>query len=144
MFLLNGQSLPLDTPFTVGEGDEAIQYPANWLRLSTIEEKEAIGITEAADPQPYDDRFYWGVGNPKDLDQCKADMVKQVKATAGSLISASDWKVVRFAETGQAVDAATTAHRAAVREASNGFEAQVNACATIDELAALQFAWPEM
>lgn len=68
MFMLNDKPLPLDTPFTVGEGDEAIQYPANWLRLSTAEEKAAIGITEATDPVPYDDRFYWGVDNPKALE----------------------------------------------------------------------------
>ena len=41
MFLLNGEPLAIDTPFTADD----IQYPANWLRLSTLEEKEAIGIT---------------------------------------------------------------------------------------------------
>ena len=67
MFLLNGEPLAIDTPFTADD----IQYPANWLRLSTLEEKEAIGITEVPDPEPYDQRFYWGYdadGNliPKD------------------------------------------------------------------------------
>lgn len=140
MFLLDGKSLPLDTPFT----HDDVQYPANWLRLTSAEEKAAIGITEVADPAPYDDRYYWGPGNPKDLDACKADAIRQVKTTAGSLISASDWKIVRFAETGQAVDAATTAYRAAVRTASNGFESQIEGCTTVDELAALAFTWPEM
>lgn len=141
MFLLNDKPLPLDTPFTTEDGT---QYPANWLRLSTAEEKAAIGITEAPDAPAYDDRYYWGPGLPKDLAECKANAVRQVKAAAGSLISASDWKIVRFAETGQAVDAKTTAFRAAVRAASNTFEAEINACTTVDELAALQFTWPEM
>jgi hypothetical protein len=62
MFLLNGNPLPLDTPFTV----DGTSYPANWLRLTSIEEKNAIGITEVADPiVAYDDRFFWGVDNPK-------------------------------------------------------------------------------
>jgi hypothetical protein len=62
MFLLNGNPLPLDTPFTVN----GTSYPANWLRLTSIEEKNAIGITEVADPiVAYDDRFFWGVDNPK-------------------------------------------------------------------------------
>lgn len=65
MFVLNEKPLPLDTPFTIGEGDEAIQYPANFLRLSTAEEKSALGITEKPDPEVYDSRFYWGVDNPK-------------------------------------------------------------------------------
>ena len=141
MFLLNDKPLPLDTPFTT---DDGTQYPANWLRLSTADEKAALGITEAPDAPAYDDRYYWGPGNPKDLAECKANAIRQVKTTAGSMISASDWKIVRFAETGQAVDAATTAYRAAIRTASNTLEAEIDACTTVDELADLQFTWPEM
>jgi hypothetical protein len=47
MFLLNGQALPLDTPFKDADGNS---YPANWLRLTTLDEKHAIGITEVPDP----------------------------------------------------------------------------------------------
>ncbi len=62
MFLLNGNPLPLDTPFTV----DGTSYPANWLRLTSIEEKNAVGITEVEDQTTqYDDRFWWGVDNPK-------------------------------------------------------------------------------
>ncbi len=62
MFLLNGSPLPLDTPFTI----DGTSYPANWLRLTSIAEKNAVGITEVADvTTTYDDRFYWGVDNPK-------------------------------------------------------------------------------
>jgi hypothetical protein len=62
MFLLNGNPLPLDTPFTI----DGTSYPANWLRLTSIAEKNAVGITEVADDViDYDSRFYWGVDNPK-------------------------------------------------------------------------------
>ena len=62
MFLLNGNPLPLDTPFQI----DGTSYPANWLRLTSIEEKNAVGITEVADTQAtYNDQFYWGVDNPK-------------------------------------------------------------------------------
>ena len=37
--------LKLDKPFTL----RGIKYPANWLRLTTLDEKKAIGITEEAD-----------------------------------------------------------------------------------------------
>jgi hypothetical protein len=49
MFLLNNVPLPLDTPFRDAAGNS---YPPNWLRLTTLEEKQAIGITEVADPEP--------------------------------------------------------------------------------------------
>jgi hypothetical protein len=139
MFMLNGSPLALDTPFTA----DGIQYPANWLRLTTLEEKEAIGITEVADPDRYDDRYYWGVGNPKDLDQCKANMVTQIKAAAGSMLAPTDWKVIRATETGIPLDADTLTARANIRAASNANEAAVDACTTVDELAALQLTWPE-
>ncbi len=139
MFMLNGSPLAIDTPFTHNE----IQYPANWLRMTTLAEKEAIGITEVADPVAYDDRYYWGPGKPIDLDKCKANLIAQIKQTDGSLLAPPDWKVVRFAETGQSVGSDATAYRAAIRTASNANESAVAACTTVDELAALQLTWPE-
>ena len=37
--------LKLDYPFT----HRGIKYPANWLRLTTLDEKKAIGIVEVPD-----------------------------------------------------------------------------------------------
>jgi hypothetical protein len=61
MFQLNGNPISLDTAFTL----DGTSYPANWIRLASPAERAAIGITEVADPATWDDRFYWGVGNPK-------------------------------------------------------------------------------
>lgn len=138
MFMLNDKPLPVDVPFT----HNGVQYPANWLRLTTLAEKEAIGITEATDPVAYDDRYYWGPDNPKDLDQCKANLIAQIKQTAGSLLTPTDWKIIRASETSTTVDSETLAVRAAIRTASNANEAAVVACVTVDELAALQLTWP--
>ena len=70
MFLIDGKPLVVDTPFTVGEGDQAIQFPANWLRLASAMDKQAYGITEVADAVRADDRFYWdgNLDNPKALE----------------------------------------------------------------------------
>jgi hypothetical protein len=46
MFILNGKPLSPDSAFT----PDGIQYPAKWLRLSTPEQRAAIGITEVPDP----------------------------------------------------------------------------------------------
>jgi len=62
MFKHNNTPIPLDTPFTI----DGTSYPANWLRLTSLAEKQAVGITEVADVTTiYDDRFFWGVDNPK-------------------------------------------------------------------------------
>ena len=71
-FLLNGNPLAVDVPFTVGDTN----YPANWLRLTTKAEKEAIGITEVADAPMYDSRFYTGRMEP--LEQLMM-LMKQIK-----------------------------------------------------------------
>jgi len=62
MFKHNNQTIPLDTPFTI----DGTSYPANWLRLTSLAEKQAVGIEEVADvTTTYNDQFYWGVDNPK-------------------------------------------------------------------------------
>ena len=54
MLILNGKPLSYDRAFT----HAGIQYPANWLRLSSLSEKQAIGISEVADEPAYDQQFY--------------------------------------------------------------------------------------
>jgi hypothetical protein len=62
MFLLDGKPLNIDTPFT----HNGTSYPQNWLRLTSLAEKQAVGITEVADvTTTYDDRFFWSADNPK-------------------------------------------------------------------------------
>ena len=140
MFLLNNKPLGLDSAFTT---DDGTQYPNNWLRLASPEERAAIGITEVDDAPTYDDRFYWGVGNPKDIDMLKANMISQVKQTAASLLTPTDWKIIRATETSLLLDSETLASRAAIRTASNANETAINDCTTVDALSILQFNWPE-
>lgn len=111
MFLLNNVPLPIDTPFEI----DGTHYPANWLRLTSIEEKNAVGIVEVADiTTAYDDRFYWGADNPKDLDGLKANWTAQVKDTANKLLGQTDWMVIRKVERSVDIPAATVTYRAAV------------------------------
>jgi hypothetical protein len=140
MFQLNGNPISPDTAFTAGD----IQYPANWIRLASPEERAAIGITEVADPVRADDRFYWDgdINNPKDIDGLKTMLIAQVKATAGSMLAATDWKVVRASEGVKAVDADTLDERAAIRTASDANEAAITACTSVTQLAALKLTWP--
>jgi hypothetical protein len=69
-FKLNGKTLPIDRGFTHND----IQYPRNWLRQATQEDKDALGITWEADPVRHDDRYYWNgeLDNPKALEDVDA------------------------------------------------------------------------
>jgi hypothetical protein len=134
-FLLDGQPLAVDTPFTALVDGEEINFPANWLRLSTLEEKEAIGITEVDDPQQVDQRFYWDVDLPKDHDQLVDQWVLQIKQTAGSLLATSDWYIIRASETGVDAPQSVLDKRSAIRTLSNEKEALVKATTSTQELA---------
>jgi len=131
MLKLDNKPLSYDRAFT----HDGIQYPANWLRLSSLEERNAIGIVEVADAPWYDQRFYWGVGNPKDLDQLKEQWTSQVKSTAGSMLAQSDWYIVRRADNGVEVPEEVSARRVEIRSFSEVKEGVIAACETVDELA---------
>lgn len=65
-YKLNGKTLQADRGFT----HDGIQYPRNWLQLSSQGDRDALGITWEADPVRADDRYYWNgdVNNPKALE----------------------------------------------------------------------------
>jgi len=85
------------------------------LRSTFFEEKNAVGIVEVADETTtYDDRFYWGVDNPKDLTDLKKNWTAQVKDMANKLLSQTDWMVIRKAERDVAIPDATATYRASV------------------------------
>ena len=155
-FKLDGNPLAVDVPFTVGD----INYPANWLRLSTADEKTALGITEVADDPVYDSRFYWGNGTAKALDDVNAtdengDLLKdengdqvvtlgvksilkaQEKNIAGSLLAKYDWYVVRKAEKSTAIPTAISTYRDGVRTACNTRETEITNCADTAALVTL-------
>jgi len=132
MFLLNGQPLPLDIPFDL----DGTSYPANWLRLTSIEEKNAIGITEVADTTAtYDDRFYWGVDNPKNLDGLKTNWTAQIKDTANKLLAQTDWTVIRKVERSVDIPTDTATYRAAVLAECTRLVAAIAACTDVPSLA---------
>lgn len=131
MFLLNGNRLQEGTAFKDAEGN---QFPQNWLNLSTEEEKNAVGITWVADPAPVDSRFYWDTDLPKDLDVLKTQFVAQVKDTAGKLLNATDWYVIRKAERSVEVPSEVALKRTQVVAEANRLEVGIKASTTVEAL----------
>jgi hypothetical protein len=120
MFLLDGRPLSPDCAFS----HNGINYPANWLRRSTLEEKEAIGITEVPDPPYYDQRFYWGYDDkgdliPKDHGQLVEQWIYQTRTTAGTLLAPTDWQIIREIDNSTAIDPKIKTWREDIRLACN-------------------------
>lgn len=57
MFQLDGKKIRIDLDLTVGEGVDAITYPAASLQNAAT--RTSIGIVEVTDPVRPDDRRYW-------------------------------------------------------------------------------------
>ena len=152
MFLLDGKQLRPGRPFT---GTDGTQYPANWLRLTTLAEKEAIGITEVPDPLPVDGRFYWGRDGddnliPKQFGDVGPDPVsgivttglqtqwkKKQDETAYTLLAPNDWYITRNAETGAAIPVGITSFRTEVRSVCAERQDMITAVTSTPQLADL-------
>lgn len=131
MFMLNGQPLQTGVSFEVN----GTQYPANWLNLTSLEEKEAIGITEVADPVSYDDRFCWGHDNPKDITQLKATWTNWANDTAWNLLQKTDYMDFRhLSDTGYTAPTAWVAWRASIREQLKTVKANIASATDVPTL----------
>ena len=160
--LSDGTALKLDLPWT--NPATGVQHPANWLRLSTERDRELLGITWVADTSAsYDQRFYWGVDNPKQLNDepavdddgnelgyiqtgLKTLWKAKQNDIAASLLAPSDWRVVKelevnssFANARTAYPSAWMTYRAAVRTACNTRQTEIDNCSDVAALKELLF-----
>jgi hypothetical protein len=141
MFLIDDKQINVGMAFTHND----LSFPANWAQLFTAEDKAQYNITEVPDPEPFNERFYWGPNNPKNLDEMKAMLVRQIKEWTGNSLSATSWMIERFNDpsSGKPVPQNVLDYRANVRSLSNTYEDQINAATSVDELAVMQFAFPD-
>ena len=148
---------------TIGEN----QYPRAIYNLWSTAEREALGIYEVVfdNTNFKDEKYYintnqsfafagevvtasYGSATAKALADVtengvttpglKSNHKRSIKQQANGLLTPLDWHVIKATEVeSYSVPADTTTYRAAVRTASNDMEALIDACNTVDELAAL-------
>jgi hypothetical protein len=149
-------------PYTVWEDKNGTQYSPDHLIYLTSNQKQDLGIYDIAYATRLDDRFYTIVENaptfdqeekivkitntatPKELEDSgegdelvkglKSQWISQFKTTANSMLSATDWMLVRKIEREIDVPAATVAHRAAVVTEANRLETAIAAATTVEAL----------
>ncbi len=118
-YILDGHPIAVGVPFTHNETN----FPANWIQCASEEEKAAIGLVWQADPQPWDQRWQWGWtedGQPiwKDHAQLVEQWTQQTRATANSLLTPTDWIIIREADNGKAADPVLKTWREEIRLAA--------------------------
>ena len=132
-----------------------LQYPSNWIQNATAEEKSAIGLVEVtiSGGRKNDDYYDNDLGNiviasdgsasrtwkntAKTLSTVQSKKVEDAKGTANSMLSLTDWYVVRKAETDVAVPSEITAYRTAVRTCYGNLKTAINAASDVDGVASL-------
>ena len=136
-YKLGDRTLQLDVAWEHND----VQYPANWLRLSTEEDRASLGITwEDESIRAWDQRFYWGYdadGNliPKDYAGLSTLWIDKTKHTANTLLVPSDWRVIKAKERGTTMNAEWKTWRQTIRtECGTKIEA-IEATASIGDLA---------
>ena len=152
--LADGTKLALDVAFSTPDG---VQRPANWLRLSTPRDRELAGITWVADASNnYDQRFYWSISNPKQLNDeaildgdgndtgevqtgLKTLWKAKQNEIAASLLAPSDWRVIKAKETSTNIPSTWKTYRAAVRTACNTRQTEIDACSDVAALKELLY-----
>lgn len=138
MFTLDGKKMRLDAPFTIN----GVQYPANWLRLSSLEERMALNIVELPDPvvpnEKYFDVAFHENGSvtstPKPIEELRRNTLDAIQRWKFSSLSRTDWAITRAAEGIKPVPADISAERNGFRAKGDDLEAQALAAQTVDQL----------
>jgi len=134
--------------------DDGIQHPRNW-HIWSAEEKAAAGLAEVTPETPPDSRLYTWSQNADGTINKKAkalndtgsgdDLVKGVKTSLkdevntqqGSLLSQTDWYVIRKADKGTAIPDAIQTYRDAIRAKGDAMKLAIDDAADTAAVAAL-------
>ena len=132
---------------------DGVQYPPQWTAQATPEQMAQIGMLPVVYGAYPNDQFYW-VGQdtpiisatevtinytatPKDITVLKSQMTSQVNQTAYTILLPSDWMVVKAVETGGTVAPSWNTWRQTIRTQAADAVAVIDACTTVEQLAAL-------
>jgi hypothetical protein len=129
-----------------------VQYPQNWLNLSTPEEKVELGLEEVvATNTPANDQYYWVsqtlngpsltyTNTPKDLTTVKSNAIAQVNQSAYSILLPSDWMVVKAVETSTTVAPAWNTWRQSIRTTATTAVSSIEGAVDVDGVASVMGA----
>ena len=135
-FQLGDRTLPLDVPWEHND----VQYPANWLRLSSAQDRAELGITWVDNSPTWNQKWYWGYdsdGNliPKAYTDLKALWIDKTKTTANRLLQPSDWRVVKAKERGSTMNADWKTWRQTIRTECGTMVTAIEATADVGDTA---------
>ena len=160
-YLINGQPVNIRVEYFRADG---VRYE-NLLNPAV---RAKLGVVETNDPDPfepaapdYDQRFYWGPGNPKQLEDItvtpeeegrdpytqkgmKSNWIAQVKVAANSQLAGTDWMVIRKIERNIDIPADVATKRQAIITECARLEAAIQASPDVESFIQVVMSqnWP--
>jgi hypothetical protein len=134
-YYIGTRGLPLDIPWEYKD----VQYPANWLRLSSSDDRAALGITWGDVVEYHDQKFYWGYDAdgiliPKTYTDLQTNWVAQTKHTANTMLAPSDWRVIKAKESGKTMNAGWKTWRQVIRTECGTKVTAIEDCSKIGDV----------
>ena len=143
---------------TPGKGfvdTNGVRHPSNW-HIWSDEEKTKLGIKEIIPEAEPDSRLYsWTVDSDgkiqnkkaRELDDSgsgeskvlglKSKLIQSVKDQQGSLLSDTDWYIIRKADKGTAIPSNIQTWRDAIRTKATEMENAIDGCSSVEDIAKL-------
>ena len=120
-----------------------IKHPSNWMIWTEDFKKNTMKLTWEAPLGPFDNFYYYGWNSdgdallPKPVANLKTTLVSQAKQSSASMLSSTDWYVVRKTETNTATPDEITAYRTAIRTNYASLKTAINDASDIAGLQAI-------
>jgi hypothetical protein len=137
-YLLNGQSININKPYTTPSG---VKYP--YLKDAAL--RQQLGVVEAQPEPEFNPQFYLDADTPRPLQDLKDNWTRNFKSMANSHLRDTDWVVVRKAERGVDIPQNIADERASILAEADRLEAAIAACADVEALIAVVGSqnWPK-
>ena len=150
MWKYDGKRIREGQPWRDNDG---VQHPGNWNRVWSAQEKQNRGLVEVIYQPLPNSKFYNATHNAdgsvnkvaKDVDAVKERLINEIKTSQGSLLSQSDWYIIRSMDNNTSIPNNVKTWRDAIRINADEKETEINAATTIEELEVISIHdWPEL
>ena len=137
-YLLNGQSININKPYTTPSG---VKYP--YLKDAAL--RQQLGVVEAQPEPEFNPQFYLDADTPRPLQDLKDKWTRRFKSIANSHLRNTDWVVVRKVERGVDIPQIIADERASILAEADRLEAAIAACADVEALITVvgSHNWPK-
>jgi len=148
------------TPGKSWVDSSGVRHPSNWQIWSSTE-KDRYDLKEVADPVYPDERLYFSVtdnqgkvtSTAKAMDDSgsgdnvvlglKSTFKNEVKKQQGSLLSQTDWYIIRKADKNTAIPSNVQTWRDAIRTKAKAMEDAIDACSKVSDIEKLWVTYDE-